>query len=100
MQSSGKSCHENDESRSPPSCSASRLRQGFDGATSLEARRSFSEGGKRSIEYPRGLPYEHSYLWNTGSPGPAFAAGFGRATHSRARRSFSEGGKPGDDNQS
>ncbi len=52
---------------------ASRLRQGFDEACGLGARRSFSGGGKRGIQHSRGVSVERSRLWNTGSPGQAGA---------------------------
>jgi hypothetical protein len=52
---------------------------------------------RRAIQYAAGHRLKRCCLWDTGSPGPAFAKGFGEATSSRARRSFSEGGEPGDD---
>jgi hypothetical protein len=54
---------------------------------------------RRAIQYAAGHRLKRCCLWDTGSPGPAFAKGFGEATSSRARRSFSEGGKPGDDHK-
>jgi len=47
---------------SPP-----RLRRGNESKGTPE----LSEGGKRGIQYSRGLSCNHSLLWNTGSPGQA-----------------------------
>jgi hypothetical protein len=49
---------------------------------------------KNSAVRPR---LKHCGLWNTGSPGPAYAKAPAWPRTRQARRSFSEGGKPGDD---
>ncbi len=36
-------------------------------------RRSFSEGGKRVIQYAETSRFNNACLWNTGSPGPVSA---------------------------
>jgi len=51
---------------------ATRLRQGFAGVGS-RGRRSFSEGGKRVIQYAAAYRLNRYCLWNTGSPGQSRA---------------------------
>jgi len=69
MHHPGISCRGNAESHPsavmPRFPSTPRLRRGC----GLRARRSFSGGGKRGIQYSRGFSVKHCRFWNTGSPG-------------------------------